>query len=236
MSELDDLRRVAYGRTSTPEEEAAAAAARAELEAREERPVEVPAADEPEFAEPDTAEVIDEPSDEPGQLRRLATTWRAWAAPALAGFVVGIVLTAACGAALFSERQAAAPENTTAPTPRIEEAQGTLAIESGNLAAATAVLARPQEAKDTLAALDGSIDPASTRMLRTFSAYTVYAATSIHDEICFLLIDESPNTVVTCAPASGFSIGGLALGRMEGDENVRVHWDGTVPVETRTLR
>jgi len=235
MSELDDLRRVAYGRTSTPEEEAAAAVARAELEARE-RPVEAPAVDEPEVAEPETAEMIDESNDEPGQLRRLATTWRAWAAPALAGFVVGIVLTAACGAALFSERQAAAPENTTAPSPGIEEAQGTLAIESGNLAAATAVLARPQEAKDTLAALDGSIDPASTRMLRAFSAYTVYAATSIHDEICLLMIDESPNTVVTCAPASRFSIGGLALGRMEGDENVRVHWDGTVPVETRTLR
>jgi len=235
MSELDDLRRVAYGRTSTPEEETAAAAARAELEARE-RPVEVPAVDEPDVAESETAEVIDEPDDEPGQLRRLVTTWRAWAAPALAGFVVGIVLTAACGAAFFYEQQAAAPEKTTAPTPRIEEAQGTLAIESGNLAAASAVLARPQEAKDTLAALDGSIDPASTRLLRSFSAYTVYAATSIHDEICFLMIDESPNTVVTCAPASGFSIGGLALGRMEGDENVRVHWDGTVPVETRTLR
>jgi hypothetical protein len=137
---------------------------------------------------------------------------------------------------LLNPEQTADPVRTPDPTDRIEEAQGTLALESGNLDAASAVLARPQEPKDTLAALDGSIDPASTRVLRTFSAYTVYAATSIDDEICLLMIDESPNTVVTCAPAIGFSGGGLSLGRLEGNENVRVHWDGTVPVETRTPR
>ena len=81
MTELDDLRRIAYGRTSTPAEETAAAEARAVLAERLTPTIVdiAPAESDPEPVEPDTLTIVDV-RDEAGYVRRLATTWRVWSA------------------------------------------------------------------------------------------------------------------------------------------------------------
>jgi hypothetical protein len=247
MSEIDDLRRVAYGRPTSPAGEAAASDARVRLSELEARQSALDAEPEAARAEPETpAPPVDEPAarpvtltfvdtaDEPGYLRRLATTWRVWAAPAAAAFIVGIVLTAASSIALLGTSMLDSDEPPVSEgTPPGYVTTDTIAIESGDLDAATSTLARAQEPADEIAGLDGSMDSGSTRLLRSFTGSSAYGATSQLGEICLILTARPGDFWATCAPPTAFPTQGLAIGRVDGDETVRVHWDGSEVVETR---
>jgi hypothetical protein len=131
MSELDDLRRIAYGRTTSAAEEAAAADARAALArhdaavraeraaleadafARTRAAERAPVSDgEPDADEHATLTIV-EVGDEPGLLRRFAASWRVWAVPAFTAFVAGIVLTVTSGVFVFTMAGSAGGTSTT---------------------------------------------------------------------------------------------------------------------------
>ena len=272
MSELDDLRRVAYGRTTSAAEEAAAADARAAL-ARHDAAVRAeraaleadefvrtrgagrsPAADgqhdaDTDADEPATLTIVDV-GDEPGYLHRLAATWRVWAVPAFAAFVTGIVLTVASGLMLVrglpvgDGTASDAPESNTSQRYLDDSglpedtavASGTLALETGDLEAATAVLARPRGEQDPVADLDASIVPDSTRLLRSLETSMAYAGMSQSGDICLILVSTPVDTTIACAPPSSFPTQGLNIGRASGNTAVRVHWDGIDVVETVTTQ
>ena len=256
MSELDDLRRIAYGRTGSIAEEVAAADARAALARHEAAGRAAHEADE--FARARASDPAAEPEpeqqpapaeaeapDEPGYLRRLSATWRLWALPALVAFVVGVAVTVASGMVILqASRTSPAPETNTSQrflddsqliTPGMAE-EGTLAIESGDLEAATAVLNRPREASDFILELDDSIVPDSTRLLEALDASAAYAAMSKDGEICLIVISGPINTDTACAPPSGFAGQGLSIARGTSAQSVRVHWDGVDVVETVTAQ
>jgi len=266
MSELDDLRRVAYGRTTSAAEEAAAADARAAL-ARHDAAVRAeraaleadefgrsPAADgqhdaDTDADEPATLTIVDV-GDEPGYLHRLAATWRVWAVPAFAAFITGIVLTVASGLMLVrglpvgDGTASDAPESNTSQRYLDDSdlpedtavASGTLALETGDLEAATAVLARPRGEQDPVADLDASIVPDSTRLLRSLETSMAYAGMSQSGDICLILVSTPVDTTIACAPPSSFPTQGLNIGRASGNTAVRVHWDGIDVVETVTTQ
>ena len=257
MSELDDLRRIAYGRTGSVAEEAAAADARAALARHEaasraareadefvraRASAATAAAAEPEPEQPPAPAEAAAP-DEPGYLRRLSATWRLWALPVVVAFVVGVAVTVASGMVILqASRTGPAPETNTSQrflddsqliTPGVAE-EGTLAIESGDLEAASLVLNRPREASDFILELDDSIVPDSTRLLKALDASAAYAAMSQDGEICLIVISGPINTDMACALPSGFAGQGLSIAWGKSAQSVRVHWDGVDVVETVT--
>ena len=234
MSELDDLRRVAYGRTSSPEGEAAAAAARAELEARE-RPVRAPA---PEQApqEPETSDApgvtlqIVDPSDEPGYLHQPATTWRVWAVPAFATFVFGIAITVASGLLILQLSRTAPSEIVAAGAP-------VPGLEPGDLERASALLASPQSSEDIPPVANESYAAGTTHALATASGAQLFAAISINGDICITVYGGEPegSSYGACSPPSSFVVQGLWVESQSDGVSTRWHWDGMKVSETRTL-
>jgi hypothetical protein len=129
-AEFERLRRLAFGRTTTNAEEAAAADARlrlAELEAREaervaaqeartaeaaaraQREERVRVEAEEELAHP----LANEPADEPGDDDR-PPRWRAWLLPAAVGLVVGALIA---GGVAWAVRPGPAAPAAESPTP-----------------------------------------------------------------------------------------------------------------------
>jgi hypothetical protein len=248
MTELDDLRRVAYGRTSSPAEEAAAAAARAQLATHERRSLQVRAEREAaEFArgrgvdvhapaESDapggvTVDVV-EVYDDPGYLRRLGATWRVWAVPAFAAFVVGVMLTVASGLLVLNSQRFG--DGSATGTVNIV-GEPTLVTGPGDLEAATAVLARPRESSDVIVEPPDFVEAESTRLLRSMSERSAYAATSTTGELCPIAISGPVAVDATCAPPSAFPAQGLTIARTNGSQTVTVHWDGVEVTETQQV-
>ncbi|WP_411699773.1 hypothetical protein [Conyzicola sp.] len=266
MTELDDLRRVAFGRTSNAAEETAAAEARAALAALEAHQGQVRANHEAaEFtrarasardaaagatpgheAESGKAVMTDgkpesavsggvtldvvEVYDEPGYLHRLGATWRVWAVPAFAAFVVGIALTMASGLVVSNLIARADFADTVASG---EPARGG---EPGNLELATALLARAQTPEDVLPLVDESIDATTTHALRSPSGGQVYAAMSVDGNICLIVADAAEGgTYSTCAPPSNFASGGIWVGTSADGVELKVRWDGVKVTESRSL-
>jgi hypothetical protein len=249
MTELDDLRRVAYGRTSSPAEEAAAAAARAELAAHERRLLQVRAEREAaEFAQARGIDVhapaeseapggvtvdVVEVDDERGYARRHRATWRVWAGPAFVAFVFGVVLTVASGVLVLNAQRLG--DGSSTGTEIVVGEPTTLAIGSGNLQAATAELSTPRDAEDAVPNLDAQLDPSTTHLLRATTAELTYAAMSLDGKICLIVrwVDDD-DAPWTCTVPSGFPAAGLAIGRADNEETVMLHWDGVTVTETRT--
>ena len=232
MSELDDLRRVAYGRTNTADDEAAAAEARAALARLDEQPQPSRADEEataPEHTEDDervTLTIVDT-HGEPGYLRRLLTTWRVWAVPAFAAFVVGIVLTVASGLVLLQASR-------TGPAELVKSGEVVQGQQPGDLEKASALLASPQSDQDLLAVPMDSLDASTTHALTTPSGYLVYAAMSTDGNICLIIVTDAAG-YSTCTPPSGFANGGVWAGTTTDGVNLKLWWDGVKVTESRTL-
>jgi len=284
MNEIDDLRRIAYGRPTSPVEEAAASEARVRLARLEQpRPAE---SDEPAALAHRDAPVAgpavgsvdgiatveadgeidgdpDADADEPGYLRRLAASWRVWAAPAAVAFVVGVALAAASIPFVLDATSppTAGPGGTTSPpetgtappsadaslrsTPvPVESASppdagvpggGTLAIESaGDPAAASAVLGRAQQPGEVVPGLDNAIDSRSTRSLGSISDGEAFAATSERGEICLVAVTAGVD--ISCVPPNAFAAGGVVVGRLDDGVSVRLRWDGVTVAEISTVQ
>jgi len=260
VTDLDELRRIAYGRTTSPADEEAAATARVALAdhaAEKLRAAERRAAEQ--RAEEQRAEVQraaelggeqlqyethqQGAADEPGRLRRLVTSWRVWAVPACAAFVVGSVLAGASVYLFVSTT----PDDTiprTAPDYALVDpyAEGTLAIPSGpvipgDLAAAELAFARPQSQGDALEVADSSIDASSVRLFTSLGTAIIYAARTVDAQLCLVVLDRSQQffdatatsetTIRTCATPEVFATQGLSFeisDAVGGRE--RMHWNG----------
>ena len=270
MTDLDELRRIAYGRTTGPADEEAAATARvaladhaaeqlraaAELRASELREAEQQEAEQrahteqPHPEQPDHEQPV--PADEPGRLRRLVASWRVWAVPACAAFLVGIALTAA-SAHLYSATTADDTTARTAPDyPLVDPtAEGTLAIPSGpvvagDLAAAEQTLARPQSQGDALESVDSMIDAGSVRLITSSGFVSVYAARSFDARLCLVAIDttkrmfdetsSAATTIQTCVAPDVFAAQGIEIDASDpADRRMTLHWDGSEVTTTEPV-
>ena len=258
MTDLDELRRIAYGRTTSPADEEAAATARValadhaaeQLRAAERRAAEQEAA-ERSAAEQNAAELPDDagqvpnesPEEAPGRLRRLVTSWRVWAVPAAAAFVVGSVLAGASVYLFVSTT----PDDTiprTAPDYALVDpyAEGTLAIPSGpvipgDLGAAELAFARPQSQGDALEVADSSIDASSVRLITSLGTAIIYAARTVDAQLCLVVLDRSQQfidetatsetTIRTCATPEVFATQGLSFEISDAvGGRQRMHWNG----------
>jgi len=234
MTELDELRRVAYGRTSTPAEEAAAAEARAVLAERLD-PTNVavaPAESEADPSAPDTLTIVDV-HDEPGYARRLAATWRVWAGPAFVAFVLGVVLAVASGVLVLNSMRfgdgSISDTETTIGEP--VELSG-----PGDLEAATALLRTPQGPEDVVAQLDPEIDTTTTRIIHATLTETAYAAMAVDGKICLVVVMVDTGAMPwTCVIPSVFVTSGLSIGSEGDGESMQLHWDGLEVSQTVTV-
>ncbi|GAB3607363.1 hypothetical protein GCM10027413_27720 [Conyzicola nivalis] len=252
MTELDDLRRVAFGRTSTAAEEAAAVEARAALANHEAHSLQVraereaadftrartnehevhggatadgaPESDPPGRVTVDVVEVY----DEPGYLQRLGATWRVWAVPAFAAFVVGIALTVASGLLVLN---AATGDETSPPEPGVVTS---FAIGSGDLEAAETLLRSPQKPEDVVAQLDSSMDTGSMHLVGKTDDQLVYAGRSVSDDICLMAVETNGDGATVCLPPGAFATQGLVIRSVGVGETVSLSWDGVDFAELRT--
>ena len=246
MSELDDLRRVAYGRTSSAADEAAAEDARARLalhdaaEQRERAAREADALARARAAErtetpaevtSDEPVAIAEPSDEPGYLRRLVGSWRVWVVPALAAFVAGVVLTVASVVFLLGTGGPSTTRQDTNTSQRFID--GSEVLTPGDLALATALLARAQTAADLVDNLDPSIEPTSTHLLRSTTNDDEFAAMSTDGDICLISVRAATGDTITgCSTRSVFTHSGVSLDLPSTAGEVTVLWNGIEITET----
>jgi len=240
MSELDDLRRIAYGRTSSAADEAAAADARSTLAqhdaaARAETDGANPP--DPEGEERDGSIALDivDPGNEPGYLHRLVTTWRVWAVPAFAAFIVGIVLTVASGWFILNANSASNITPDTNTSQRFLEGSELLdpdavspnAVTPGDLGAAFELFARAQQPDDVTEGLDSGIDTASTRLVYVSEFDEVYAAKTVGGSLCLLLVSPNSELAMTsCADETSFVAQGLSIRATRDAGDVRITWDG----------
>jgi hypothetical protein len=235
MTELDDLRRIAYGRTSSPAEEAAAAGARATLAAHEGRVtagasaarVAMGASAAPRDVQPqaptDEPFPVIDPSEEPAYPSRLAATWRVWAGPALAAFVVGVVLSVASGVFMLNAFNSGGSSQVV---PGVSDVPG-------DLDAANLLLASPQGPDDIFASTDPEFVQESKHLLRATPTESIYAARSVDDAICMILVGIGGMSGATCAPEAVFADRGLMTAVAGAGTNVELRWNGTSLTEVR---
>jgi hypothetical protein len=245
MTELDDLRRVAYGRTSSPAEETAAAAARAQLATHERRSLQVRAEREaaefvracgidvhaPAESEAPGGVTVDvvEVYDDPGYLRRLGATWRVWAVPAFAAFVVGVMLTVASALLVLNAETRAGVDGV------VSEGERLPADPPGNLELASALLASAQSSEDIPPVVEDSLEARTTHALRSTSDNLVFAAMSTRGDICLMMVDATVGaTMSTCSPPSSFAKTGIWLGTTGNGVDLKLHWDGVTVTESRS--
>jgi hypothetical protein len=259
MSELDDLRRIAYGRTTSAAEEAAAADARAALArhdaavraeraaleadafARTRAAERAPVSDgEPDADEHATLTIV-EVGDEPGLLRRFAASWRVWAVPAFTAFVAGIVLTVASGVFVFTMAGSAGVTRATDTGPRyIDDSElldpgAVVGQAPGNLERATALLASAQSSEDIPPFPDESVDPTTTHALSTASSSQVFASMSTEGNICLTVytgVDAS--SYGACSAPSTFALRGIWVESQSDGVVTRMSWNGEKVTESRT--
>jgi hypothetical protein len=264
MSELDDLRRIAYGRTTSAAEEAAAADARAALArhdaavsadraaleadafARTRAAERAPVSDGEPGADEHATLTIVEVGDEPGLLRRFAASWRVWAVPAFTAFVAGIVLTVTSGVFVLNAAGSAVSTGTRSghgdgdrDGSEILDEGAVVGqapdTEPGNLERATALLASPQSGEDVLPAPNDAVDPTTTHRLKSTTDNIAFAAMSDGgDNICFVVVDPAGTTFSTCAPPSSFARSGIWIGTEAAGVKLTFRWNGERVTESRT--
>jgi hypothetical protein len=209
------LRRLAFGRVSTPAEEVAAEDARRELALIEARAAErrhaLDAAIAAVLDVPSApAEPLAAPTPDPEPPRR-----RGWLAPALVGLGVGAAL--ALGA-VWSTGGGAAPAAVSSPSPTAldyflgdppESTRG-----PGDLAAAEAWFLREQTEEDLVGVgeLRPEFDRDSVRLVHSSGAARVWLARQVDGRYCLETTEtESQITNGTCVAADLFAEQGLTV-------------------------
>jgi hypothetical protein len=244
MTDLDELRRIAYGRTTSADEESAAARARVELAAREVVVVEEAPVPEP-TPEPDDDFPLSiiEPDDEPGYLRRLAASWRVWAVPAFAAFVIGIALAAASGVLIFNSMRFGDGSSAITPGTNTSERflEGSTVLDlpepiPGNVKAANARLAEPQQPEDVPDPAGAEVLPESTRLIYASPTERAYAGSSPDYPYCLLLTDLTMGqTSMTCSSEENFELNSMSITVSQSiTQKFSVLWDGAAVTMSRT--
>ena len=222
-AEVERLRRVAFDRTTTAEEEAAAELARRDLAALEEetrasraaldRAIDAalePGAHPPVASDPgDTA-----PTDAPDATAR--TRRPAWLLPAAVALVVGVAATSAVWAWQGSDELPAAVSASRSPSP-IEYFLGDRPDgipEPGDLSAAEVWFEREQTDEDLVGVgeLRPEFDRGSVRLVHSSPIARVWVAKQVDGKLCLETTDTfSQVTNGTCAVAGDFEQSGLAV-------------------------
>jgi len=223
---LHDLRRLAFGRTHTPEEETAAAAARLELEA---------ALAPPPTAIPVPSEALVEPVVEVAEPRPR----RSWIGVAAAALVVGALVGAGATALAGGEPgtpvvPVTVPTSTfTAGSSKIPPAVVSLSADQpvagspGDVAAALLWFENEQDdddiADDWMAGGDANgIVASSTRLVYSSPGSDVWIAQSDKGELC-LIATSGSNGAMMCTTPEEFVSTGIPL-HVNG--NLSVVWNG----------
>jgi len=221
---LEELRRIAYGRTNSVEDEERATAARRELEDLERVGHLGPAP----VDEPPTAEAHPHDLEKEHAIARS----RGWVVPALTALVIGAFLGGAV-ATLAGGPSAATPAPTPTFTPgsSARPAGGTpLTTGSsfisgpGSLEAAEEWFSRAQSVDDLNELFFGDPTryvPDSIRLVQSTDSSEVWVAKTPEGGRC-LMVTSRNEGAGTCVTGEEFTRGGLTLGH----QNVRVAWDG----------
>jgi hypothetical protein len=237
--EIDRLRRVAFGRTSTPDDERAAEAALVELahidaEIDAEREAARFAALPP--AEPAAASVA-EPVEAPHEPQ--PPRWRSWLAPAAVGIVAGALV--ASGLILTFPPAADTPDradSTAIPAgvnyflgdaPEVESTDGTLAgmtSTGGDLQAAERWFSDPQTDEDLegVGSLLPEFDRESVRLVHASDIARAWVAKRVDGQLCLeVTVRETDYTSGSCALPPDFTERGLTV----SSDPITVRWNGS---------
>jgi len=244
--EVDRLRRLAFGRTSTEAEERAAEAALvelaridAEIDAERElaRQAALPVA---EPVEEPVAELVEAPI-EPEPRR-----WRRWIAPAAVGLVVGALIATGIAFAhppAVVSNPSALPSSTSvtdngastnvnyflgdAPD-QTGSSDGTLAgmtSTGGDLQAAAVWFEKPQTDEDLVdvGTLLPEFDRGSVRLVHASSIARAWVAKRVDGQLCLeVTVSETDYTSGSCALPQDFSDRGLTV----SSDTITVRWNG----------
>lgn len=215
---LDELRRLAFGRTRTPADERAAAAAQLSLHRREQAAIE------------DAAALGDRGHPSGVSPRRPRERW-------LSSGIVASVAGAAVAAVLVlagsvDDVPAALPAPTARPAPT---KTATLDVPApngpGNVVAAAQWFLTPRSPDDAFPHLDrfDSIDPDTTRLVPgAGSSWSLWVAATTDGRLCLLTTDTARgNAATACVPQAAFTNSGLTLTYTDGVGNrFGAYWDG----------
>jgi hypothetical protein len=221
---LKELRRIAFGRTHSPEDEARATAARQELATLLAAPVAEPVEASAAVAEPaPSAEHVEAQPARAG-----------WLVPTSIALLVGLFLGAGSmiatgrGVAAIAPAPAFTPGSSGMP-PTMPPLSANHAVEpsQGDVEAALHWFASDQRPEDEmgdtmLAGLE--LDPASTRLVYTGLAMNVWIGQTSTDELCVLAMPTIEGTGGgTCVSQNDFAAGGIAL-NVKG--SLSIVWNG----------
>ena len=239
--EIDRLRRVAFGRTSNPDDERAARAALIELAridaqvAAEREAARVAALPPEPVAEP-AADSAAEPAEAPPEQH--PPRWRRWLAPAAVGLVVGAL--AASGLILAFPPASLAPDtasSTPAPdgidyflgdAPEVTSTDGTLAgmtATGGDLQAAERWFAEPQTDADLegVGSLLPEFDRDSVRLVHASDIARAWVAKRVDGQLCLeVTVRETDYTSGSCALPPDFTERGLTV----SSDPITARWNG----------
>jgi hypothetical protein len=224
---IAELRRIAFGRTRSAEDEARAEAAHLELEALLAPPAAV-AAPTPESQPEPEAEPVAAPGPAPERRRT------AWVLPAAAALVVGVLL----GAGAMAATGRGIPATAVAPTPtftpgssglpsEVDPLRASLALEEGSIEGAQVWLSGEQNIDDKLPSstyiYEGlNLDASSTRLALAGPRGTVWVATTTDGKYCIFVRTDSQTGGDCVAPETLVSTGLSVL----ADSRFLVAWNG----------
>ena len=238
--ELDDLRRVAFDRTNSPEDEARAAEAHASLVALERahhaRKAALTAAVAAVLAAPTAAAPVPVSDGEPGVEVaaggiRPRSLWRRLALP-VGAFALGIAVAAIALPLLFTEdapdpvADFAAGEGLLPPEP-VEAG----ALRPGDLEAAERWLAQPQTENDLVDLQFEDIDPSTTRLAAGGAGTgTTWVARDDDGGLCVVVtIGDASSFAASCSPPDMFVLHGAMVSLNQGvagTPSIEAAWDG----------
>jgi hypothetical protein len=229
-SRLDELRRVAYGRTSGPEEEARATAARHELAGLLGAPA--AAADEAESEATRDAAPEPETAPEPAAVQEPP---RAWLTPVIAAAALVVGLLLGIGGMTAADSVDATP--TPGPTgtftagssglPPADTLRTSLALDPGSVEGAQVWLAGTQTEEDEFAGNDYlyefyHLDPASTRLALSSLRGDVWVGTTTDGNYC-LFVQTSQQSGGACVTPDELAQTGISI---LSDSTFLVAWNG----------
>jgi hypothetical protein len=228
---LKELRRIAFGRTHSPEDEARATAAREELATLLAAPVA-----EPVEASTPVADVVEaraavaEPAEAPAKPQR--TRRPTWLVPAAIALLVGVLLGAGSMIATGGNVAATAPSPTFTPgssglPSSVNPLEASVALEPGSVGGADRWLEREQRPEDRFAGNDYLFDfyhlnPDSTRLAVSSPHGKIWVATTADGQYC-LFTETSNQSGGECVTPEVLQESGITL---LGDSNLLAAWNG----------
>jgi hypothetical protein len=224
---LNELHRIAFGRTHSPEDEARATAARQELATLLAAPVAEPVeAPPPPPEQAPSADPVEAPADPQPAIRP------AWFVPAAIALLVGVLLGSGSMISTGGNVAATAPSPTFTPgssglPSSVNPLEARVALEPGSVGGADQWLEREQRPEDRFAGNDYlfdfyHLDPDSTRLAVSSPHGKIWVATTADGQYC-LFTETSNQSGGECVTPEVLRESGITL---LGDSNLLAAWNG----------